>query len=125
MGQVLVRENLGQTDYDALMKQVDLQEQGRQFSNKQARESLDQHVVEGLAAVEALPGETARAFGPFRLVRYTQYLLRELFLGVDVLGADDQAANARALRAALGPRLHAAGVTLLRAAKAADEEGAA
>ena len=30
-------------------------------------------------AVEALPGETARAFGPFRLVRYTQYLLRELF----------------------------------------------
>lgn len=30
-------------------------------------------------AVEALPGETARAHGPFRLVRYTQFLLREVF----------------------------------------------
>lgn len=30
-------------------------------------------------AVEALPGEAPRAFGPFRLVRYAQYLLRELF----------------------------------------------
>ena len=36
-------------------------------------------------AVEALPGETARAFGPFRLVRYTQFLLRELFPAHDEL----------------------------------------
>lgn len=30
-------------------------------------------------AVEAMPGEMPRAFGPFRLVRYTQFLLREVF----------------------------------------------
>jgi hypothetical protein len=36
-------------------------------------------------AVEALPGEPARAFGPFRLVRYTQFLLRELFPAHDDL----------------------------------------
>jgi hypothetical protein len=30
-------------------------------------------------AVEALPDEAPRAFGPFRLVRYAQYLMRELF----------------------------------------------
>lgn len=30
-------------------------------------------------AVEALPGEHARAFGPFRLVRYAQFLMREVF----------------------------------------------
>ena len=30
-------------------------------------------------AVEALPGEPARAFGPLRLVQYTQFLLREVF----------------------------------------------
>ena len=29
-------------------------------------------------AVEALPGETARAFGPLRLVKYAQFLLREV-----------------------------------------------
>jgi hypothetical protein len=29
-------------------------------------------------AVEALPGETVRAYGPFRLVRYAQFLLREI-----------------------------------------------
>jgi hypothetical protein len=36
-------------------------------------------------AVEALPGETARAYGPFRLVRYTQFLLREIFSAHDEL----------------------------------------
>jgi hypothetical protein len=36
-------------------------------------------------AVEALPGETARAFGPFRLVRYTQFLIREVFPAHDEL----------------------------------------
>lgn len=36
-------------------------------------------------AVEALPGETARAFGPFRLVRYAQYLMREIFPAHDRL----------------------------------------
>jgi hypothetical protein len=30
-------------------------------------------------AVEALPGADARAHGPFRLVRYAQFLLREIF----------------------------------------------
>jgi hypothetical protein len=30
-------------------------------------------------AVEALPHEMVRAFGPFRLVRYAQFLLREIF----------------------------------------------
>ncbi len=30
-------------------------------------------------AVEALPGETVRAYGPFRFVRYAQFLLREIF----------------------------------------------
>jgi hypothetical protein len=30
-------------------------------------------------AVEALPDEAPRSFGPFRLVRYAQYLMRELF----------------------------------------------
>ncbi len=36
-------------------------------------------------AVEALPGETARAFGSFRLVRYAQFLLREIFPAHDEL----------------------------------------
>jgi hypothetical protein len=36
-------------------------------------------------AVEALPGETARAYGPFRLVRYTQFLMREVFPAHDEL----------------------------------------
>ncbi|MGI6295353.1 MAG: PHP domain-containing protein [Armatimonadota bacterium] len=37
--------------------------------------------IKGLksVAVEALPGERVRAFGPFRLVRYAQYLIREIF----------------------------------------------
>ncbi len=30
-------------------------------------------------AVEALPNEAARAYGPFRLVRYAQFLMREIF----------------------------------------------
>lgn len=30
-------------------------------------------------AVEALPGQTPRAHGPFRLVKYAQFLLREFF----------------------------------------------
>ncbi|NTU77212.1 MAG: hypothetical protein HGA90_05300, partial [Alphaproteobacteria bacterium] len=29
-------------------------------------------------AVSSLPGQTQRAFGPFRLVRYAQFLLREV-----------------------------------------------
>jgi hypothetical protein len=36
-------------------------------------------------AVEALPGETARAYGPFRLVRYAQFLMREVFPAHDDL----------------------------------------
>ncbi len=37
--------------------------------------------VKGLysVAVEALPGDPPRAFGPFRLVKYTQFLFREVF----------------------------------------------
>jgi len=30
-------------------------------------------------AVEALPGESIRAYGPFRLVKYAQFLIREIF----------------------------------------------
>ena len=29
-------------------------------------------------AIEAIPGETVRAFGPFRLVKYAHFLLREV-----------------------------------------------
>jgi hypothetical protein len=36
-------------------------------------------------AVEALPGETARAYGPFRLVRYAHFLMREVFPAHDEL----------------------------------------
>ena len=36
-------------------------------------------------AVEALPGETARAYGPFRLVRYAQFLMREILPAHDAL----------------------------------------
>ena len=37
--------------------------------------------IKGLysVAVESLPGEMPRAYGPFRLVRYAHYLLREVF----------------------------------------------
>jgi len=40
-------------------------------------------------AVEALPGETARAYGPFRLVRYAQFLLREIFPLHDALCVEE------------------------------------
>lgn len=36
-------------------------------------------------AVEAIAGETARAYGPFRLVRYAQFLMREIFPQHDAL----------------------------------------
>jgi hypothetical protein len=40
-------------------------------------------------AVEALPDETPRAFGPFRLVRYAQFLMREIFPFHDRLCAEE------------------------------------
>lgn len=40
-------------------------------------------------AVEVLPGDPARAFGPFRLVRYAQFLLREVFPQHDELCAEE------------------------------------
>jgi hypothetical protein len=40
-------------------------------------------------AVEALPGEGPRAFGPFRLVRYAQFLLREIFPAHDRCCAEE------------------------------------
>jgi hypothetical protein len=40
-------------------------------------------------AVEALPGETPRAFGPFRLVQYAHYLMREIFPAHDRLCAQE------------------------------------
>jgi len=40
-------------------------------------------------AVEALPGETARAYGPFRLVKYALYCMRELFPHHDALCAEE------------------------------------
>jgi hypothetical protein len=39
--------------------------------------------------VEALSGETARAHGPFRLVKYAQFLLREVFPEHDALCAQE------------------------------------
>lgn len=40
-------------------------------------------------AVDALPGETARAHGPFRLVRYAQFLMREIFPAHDQLCVEE------------------------------------
>jgi hypothetical protein len=40
-------------------------------------------------AVEALPGETPRAFGPFRLARYAHFLMREIFPWHDQLCAQE------------------------------------
>ncbi len=40
-------------------------------------------------AVEVLPGDPARAFGPFRLVRYAQFLLREVFPQHDELCTEE------------------------------------
>jgi len=41
------------------------------------------------AAVEAVPGESVRAHGPFRLVKYCQFLIREVFPGHDGLCAEE------------------------------------
>ncbi len=40
-------------------------------------------------AVEALPGQTPRAHGPFRLVKYAQFLLREVFPLHDALCVEE------------------------------------
>ncbi len=40
-------------------------------------------------AVEALPGQTPRAHGPFRLVKYAQYLLREVLPQHDALCVEE------------------------------------
>jgi hypothetical protein len=40
-------------------------------------------------AIEALPGETVRAYGPLRLVKYAQFLLREIFPQHDELCAEE------------------------------------
>lgn len=47
--------------------------------------------VKGLysTAVEALPGQVARAFGPFRLVKYSLFLMREYFPQLDELCAEE------------------------------------
>lgn len=47
--------------------------------------------VKGLnsVAVEALPGETARAFGPLRLVQYAQFLMREILPRHDELCVEE------------------------------------
>lgn len=42
-------------------------------------------------AVEALPGQVARPFGPFRLVKYALFLMREVFPGHDALCAGEGA----------------------------------
>ncbi len=51
-------------------------------------------LIEGIrslysVAVEALPGEMARPHGPFRLVRYTRFLLREVFPLHDALCTEE------------------------------------
>jgi hypothetical protein len=40
-------------------------------------------------AVEALPGQTPRAHGPFRLAKYAQYLLREILPQHDMLCVEE------------------------------------
>lgn len=51
---------------------------------------LTQGIKDGFSvAVEALPGADARAHGPFRLVKYAQFLLRELFPLHDELCEDE------------------------------------
>ncbi len=40
-------------------------------------------------AVESLPGQTPRAFGPFRLVKYVQFLVREIFPQHDELCVEE------------------------------------
>ncbi|HEX2999477.1 MAG TPA: hypothetical protein VHR86_04490 [Armatimonadota bacterium] len=40
-------------------------------------------------AIEALPGESPRIHGPFRLVKYTEFLLREVFPRHDALCAEE------------------------------------
>lgn len=40
-------------------------------------------------AVEALPGESARAYGPFRFVKYALYCMREIFPHHDALCAEE------------------------------------
>ncbi|MGC9395176.1 MAG: hypothetical protein ACP5J4_09990 [Anaerolineae bacterium] len=40
-------------------------------------------------AVEASPGQTPRAHGPFRLAKYAQYLLREIPPQHDALCAEE------------------------------------
>ena len=40
-------------------------------------------------AVEALPGETVRVYGPFRLVKYALFLLREIFPAHDEMCLDE------------------------------------
>ncbi|MBN2308101.1 MAG: hypothetical protein JXR94_03975, partial [Candidatus Hydrogenedentes bacterium] len=47
--------------------------------------------IKGLysVAVEALPGESVRAYGPFRLVKYALFLLREVFPEHDALCVEE------------------------------------
>jgi len=56
-------------------------------------------------AVEALPNETPRAFGPFRLVKYALFLMREVFPQHDELCREE----GRLMRRHLAGDAHAAG----------------
>lgn len=65
-----------------------------------------QDIIDGIknlwsVAVEAVPGGTARAYGPFRLVKYALFLLREVFPAHDALCAEEGLAM---LRYAAGSR---------------------
>jgi hypothetical protein len=40
-------------------------------------------------AVEAVPGETPRAYGPFRLVKFALFLMREVFPHHDALCVEE------------------------------------
>jgi len=56
------------------------------FSPSLALPDLRQSIMDLYSvAVEALPGEVVRAYGPFRLVKYALFLLREVFPGHDRL----------------------------------------
>ena len=60
------------------------------FSSSLKLQDLITSVIDlNSVAVEALPGETVRVYGPFRLVKYALFLLREVFPAHDEMCLDE------------------------------------
>lgn len=75
------------------------------FSASQQQNDLIQGIKElHSVAVEAVPGESVRVYGPFRLVKYALFLIREVFPEHDELCAEEGAL----MRAYIGGSLEAA-----------------